>query len=375
MRAMIKMLKNNIYILAIRERLVLSLILICSFLTGIILPFSYGLYYNYSEKLNAQFYETKLLQIGFVDGGEGGRINKEILKHFLDELPVEVTDCIDMFFVRCTDNLGRNIECRFSIIDSKYMPCMIFRDNLIQEEILNGYFSDEEENLGEKVAIVEKGSVDSGGIIWLFGEEYKVKTTHEWGENLIMVPFLSLSEEVQFDNYGLVMGFKKAISSENYEIVKKIANDVMGNLIEFPEMPQLDYYQLKLYKSIILLSVLMGISISINYIIIYQYLFNKRKYEMGVFWICGMKKSSIVITLVLESIVLLIPGSILGMICFHYLVVPIMYKYMIYAVGGYDWEIYVLIMSSFSITFEIFFGIFQKMMIKKKDINYMIGDQ
>lgn len=63
------------------------------------------------------------------------------------------------------------------------------------------------------------------------------------------------------------------------------------------------------------------------------------------------------------------------MICFHYLVVPIMYKYMIYAVGGYDWEIYVLIMSSFSITFEIFFGIFQKMMIKKKDINYMIGDQ
>lgn len=372
MRPLLKALKNNLHMLYHKERFLLFMMIICSFCSGIMLPFIYGIYCNYAEKLNAQLYELTLLQLRFVEGKEEARVRKEILNDFFQSLPEKVTDQIDMFFVRCRDENGKIVECRFTLEGKEYRACRVLRDNLLQSNILDGYFTDDEEADGKKVAIISRVDGSPGDEISIFGDSYRVVATHDWGNDLIMVPFLSLKEDVELDDYGVVMAFHKRITPEQFVLVKDTVDVVMKDMVYLPEMPKLDQYQRRLYQSLIALMILTGIAISLNYVITYQYIAGKRKRELAVFMICGMNQNKAVLLLMMESAVLLLPGIITGLGVFHFIIRPALYRWMPYLADGYGLKIYLMIVFIFGVTFEVFFGILQKHMMKKQDISSML---
>ncbi|MDO4292683.1 MAG: hypothetical protein Q4C65_05545 [Eubacteriales bacterium] len=332
------------------------------------MPLIYGVYCNYREKINAQLYELVLLQIGFSGDKREGEVSKELLNEFFLSLPEEVTDQVDMFFVRCANERDGYVECRFSLKDQKYEPCLKFRDNLLQSGILNGYFSAEEEESGEPVAIVFQDRAEVGEEIEILGKKYRVTGTHNWGDNLDLVPFLSLDEAAKFDDYGVTLAFGKRITTEQFKTVADTARAVLGNRAVIPDMPRLDQYQLSFYKAMILLAGLVGISLSLNYIIMYQYIIHIRRKELAVFLICGMTSGRAVLFLMAECAVLLSPGILLGFGLFHFLCRPLLYRWMPYLQGSYRAETYAFMLIAFIAVFELIFGSAEKAMMRKKEI-------
>lgn len=366
MRIFIKIVKANLRMLYVRERLVLSLILTCSFCSGIMLPLIYGVYYNYSEKLNAQRYDLTLLQVRFT---EGKSVNKDAVKAFVQALPKDVTDCIDMFYVTCRNLNGKVVECRFTLQENEYRPCLVFRDNLMESGILYGYFAEEEEAAGENVAIVSCNEAKEGDEISVLGYSYRVVAMHNWGDDLILLPFLALPENMELDKYGIVMAFHKRITDRQFSIVSETVQNCLGDSAYMPQMPEVDQYQMQFYKSVLFLMAMTAAAVSLNYIIVYQYILDQRKRQYAVFMICGLTKSGTVVTLVMECMVLLLPGIILGSVFFHFVIREFLVNLMPYLDGGYDLGIYGLMIVLFGIAFIISFGLIQRCIMTRLDLS------
>ena len=86
---------KKIRMLFIREKTIFSLIVICTFISSIIVCLCFGLFCNYIEKKNAEIYELTVLEIKFDnDFEQGGYITKK-----------QVDQCVMQFSDNITDNV------------------------------------------------------------------------------------------------------------------------------------------------------------------------------------------------------------------------------------------------------------------------------
>ena len=146
---------KKIRMLFIREKTIFSLIVICTFISSVILCFCFGLFCDYIEKKNREIYELTTIRIEFDYDIEHDRyVTKKQLEECILQFSDYITDSIEIFFVRSWIENDMLLECRFIVNEGEYLPCDVVRNNLTKTGELINYFTEDQEKNGDKVAII-----------------------------------------------------------------------------------------------------------------------------------------------------------------------------------------------------------------------------
>lgn len=385
---------KKIWALFIREKQFFFLMIVCTFLSGIVLCMCFGVFCNYIEAKNAGEHDLRMLEIPFDDDVENGRyITKKQVADCVMQLSDNVTEDVDMFFVRSRMNNGFLIACRFMIDEGEYRACQLVRNNLVRTSDLNDYFTDDDEREGKKVAIIPNGEWTEEMLSWMDGraviddmmtdashinvngEIYEVIGDHKFAGE-ILVPFQSLSDDTVIDAEGLTLTFKESISPRQYNEVKTVVEDSLGDAVHVPKMPVLDHYRMTIYNTAIFLDILVAVWIALNFSILYRYILICRKKEIGIFLACGLNKNKMLLYITLSLCLMLLPVFLLAIVIFHIVILPMISWMIQYAVKNYTFIMYLCMNVIFGIVLLTVTGITVGRIIYDTDIMTAIkGDR
>lgn len=371
---------KKIRIMFIREKVIFSLIVICTFISSIVLCFSFGLFCNYIEKKNEQVYELTMLEIGFdclID--EGKYITKKQVENCVMQLPESVTDDVEMFFVRVRLENDVFLECRFTIRDGNYFLCETVRDNLIRSGDLKNYFTESDEIKGNKAAIIPGGEWDWNDLsvldgmmiddnnILIQGESYQIIGYHGWGSR-ILIPFASLDDDTIIDSMGMSVMFDKSINLRQYKEVKRVVEQSLGDFAHVQEMPVLDKFQRMLYNTALLIVALVTVLVAVNFSILYHFILLQRRKDLGIFLLCGLNKNRASAYITIGCYTYLFPSFVLGIIVYHFMMLPYVTWMIPYAGVDYNFLAYSLLTIIFCMVSVLIIGVTITIFIRKADL-------
>lgn len=377
MRIMIKYLRHNIKVFYTREKFIFSLIILCAFLTGIMIPFIDGIYCNFMEKVKSQDNGLILLYITFENDPANQRYaDKKLIESCLEEFPEEIMKEVKMFFASFRDEEGSLVECRFTMRQQEYYPCTVYRDNLVRFDDLNGYFTEEDEKRGNPVVVVPQESGNIGDKLWIYGKNFTIVGTYDGagGTGRKFIPFAAIEEDAVLEDTGFVIAFYQPVTKKQYDTIKKIMESKTEGMAIMPDMPMLDQYRRSLYNTVLMVTALIGFSISLNFLIIYQYIWKQRKRQMAIFMVCGMDKRRLFCLLMSEYITMILPSIMLGMIVFHIAVRPIVQWMLPYLKNSYLIGSYFTMLLIFTGISVLLFGMDFLMIIKRCRIRDMLWE-
>jgi len=345
---MAKYILKNIRILFMREKQLFSLMVIYTFLAGIVLSFCYGLFCNYIEKRNAQEYLLTAIEIEFNSDIKSEKyVTKAQIMKCIEQFSANITENAFMFFVRFYLENGAELECRFRIKNGEYYPCEIFRNNLMRHGHLNNYFSDDDERLGNKVIIVPtddwagvnkkivKSMIRDDNTVLINGEVYEIIAKHDWVADFL-VPFTSLDNDMIVDDLGLTIGFNNRVTYGQYKEVEKVVKENLGDIAIFVDHPELQASVRSLYSTAILVDALIVFVIAINFAILYQYILQRRKREIGIFLLCGLGRKRAVGLFTAGCFMLVFPCFLFGLIFYYCILLPAVSLLLPYINDGYN---------------------------------------
>lgn len=298
----------NIKNLAKNEKFIFAVMLVCIFVSAWIMTFSYGLYQNYhSMRVEGEIESREITP----DIAAGETLTQGEVKLYLDSLSDTVLSEMNVIFCSASfdfehidaysfnsDTRNVIVASRFTVSGGEYRTSSyivdIWNDNAM---IKTGrFFSDSEESEGLHFAIVEddwindpQRSLDYSELfegsdsVTLFGEKYEIIGTHlSYG---ISVPFLSLPADVVVNS--LTFSFENAISRTSYDELTRRASEILPEKLIFPELPFPDEESIYIYNNIMLVSVLIAALGVINFALLYDFIFQKRRRQLAIMRICG----------------------------------------------------------------------------------------
>ncbi len=371
---------KKIRMLFIREKTIFSLIVICTFISSIILCLCFGLFCNYIEKKNEEVFELTVLEIRFdCDVAHGRYITKKQVEDCIMQFSDNITDDVEMFFVRSKIENDMLLECRFVISDGEYLPCDTVRNNLTKLGYLKNYFNEDEEKNGDKAAIIPgeewswndlsviNNMIIDENYIDIQGIAYRIIGYHGWGSR-ILIPFASLDDDIVIDSEGLTLVFKRSITLKQYNEVKEIVENSLGDAAHVPEMPVLDAFRVTVYNTVLLIDILIAGWIAVNFSILYHYILLSRRKEIGIFLMCGLSKRRISTYVTLCSNMFLLPSFICGIIFYHYVLLPSISWMIPSALGNYNLLSYLCLIIIFWIVSLVITGVTITSFIYNTDI-------
>ena len=86
---------------------------------------------------------------------------------------------------------------------------------------------------------------------------------------------------------SLILSFENAISCKSYDELKSRANEILPGKLIFPELPFPDEESIYIYNNIMLISVLIAAPTIINFALLYDFIFKKRRRQLAIMRICG----------------------------------------------------------------------------------------
>lgn len=316
------------------QPLIMLLIAISVFAASIMINFSFGIYCNYREKKLSEIDELRHIQIEIDENAE---LTKSMLEHCFLQLPKDLENLIDTILVSAEVDDSLKIECRFAAKNGKYVPSAVFRDNLLKANLADHYFSQEQEENGELVALywdsLKNSKSNSLEIslpihedsIEIQGKTYKIIGFQSFIENKPIIPFSSLNSATKIDTKdGIYLNFSKAIMKPQYDELCDIINNNLGDIVQIPPLPLSDNQDGSLYNTIMLIAVCIAIIAAINFAILFQYMMMQREKMLAVYRICGMKKNRAVLTYLAECIIIIVPVYFMGTLVFHFAVLPVL---------------------------------------------------
>lgn len=309
-----KYILKNIKTFFQQEKGVFILCLLCIFFSMQVILVAYGVYGFYLNKKYSTYEQMKTLDIGFKKD-EKSNVTKGMLVDSLKKCPEPLVDKIEMFYVEVEDQNISHFEFRFRMQDKKITTCEIFRDNLKKNGLSTTYFSKKQEENGEKVAIVNGGinssiqkEVENIKIneneVEILGKCYEIIGTQGW--NTVLIPFQSLADEVPLAESGLYISFYDVITKADYDELKDILIQEMGEYIQFPELEVPDFNQIYFYNTVLIINILVAIVASINFSLLYKFILMKRSRNLAICQITGLLKKNAACYYIGECVLLLI---------------------------------------------------------------------
>lgn len=376
----------NIKNLARNEKFIFAVMLVCIFVSAWIMTFSYGLYQNYySMRIEG---ETDSKEIS-PEIAAGETLTQGELKLYLDSLSETVLSGMNVIFCSTSFDFEHidpysseiymrdvMVISRFTVSGGEYQTSSYIADIWNSNAMIKTgrYFEDAEETEGLHCAMVQDAWIndplqsleytellDGSDLITLFGEKYSIIGTHN--SNGVVVPFLSLPNNASMDS--LTFSFENAVSRKSFDELKRRANEILPGKLIFPELPFPDEESIYIYNNIMLISALIAALSVINFALLYDFIFKKRRRQLAIMRICGCTPLRAWGICLGECCAVCVPVFLIGMATF----VPFMHGFLsdifIYMENSYSPVIYAAIFIIYLAMLLVIMGVKLLMQINK----------
>jgi len=301
-----KYILKNIHSFIKEECVVFLLFCFNIIVSVIVLHAAYGIYDSVNKSmLESEYGEAEL----WVDFDEDDYPQKAELMQALDSISVETRShfdyAVDGWFAEDIGKPEYDQGYRFSFnfrYSGENITCVeeVYR-NLKESDLwVEGvYFTPQQYQNGEAVAIVGTPdfyleelegypylySVATGGFITIHGKKYRCIGKQEY-INTPSIPFTTAPDDfvikwICFETPGRVM-----TRAEYIEITDAIRGQFPD--LAIPEYPVLDAEEGMIYRSILVICVLIAVISALVYAILYQYILDRRRRTLNIFRISGL---------------------------------------------------------------------------------------
>ena len=353
----------NIKMLIKNERFIFAVMLVCVFVSAWVMAFSYGMYHNYNRMLLQESEAGLDLPIYDVSGeltrGDIVRYLTAISPRTLDAMNVIVAETSNWDFK--DENTGVDMHTRlvsrFIIRNGEFITppyiIQIWNDKGI---LLSGrYMSDYEEKNGEKVVIVDdyilqnkerfSGILKDDKTIPINGEDYKIIGTHNGGG--FVVPLLSVPEDTIIHN-GILIGFEKPYTPEQYSELVSVAETLMPGMFKFLPPEFKDDQNIFIYQNMLIVSGLIAAITIVNFAFLYSFILRKRSRTLAIMRICGCTKGRARLICLGECCLICIPTFLVGVLTFIPFMHGVLSNLFEYIEGAYSLAVYGLLFAIFT---------------------------
>lgn len=380
----------NIKNLVRNEKFIFIVMIICIFSSAWIMTFSYGLYQNYHAMKNESSTDSKEI---YPEIANGETLTQGDIKNYINALSEDLLSEMNVivctatieydYITKTVDEIGGNITyssnraedmvvSRFTVRGGIYKSSDYIADIWQKRAmVITGHFiTDEEEAEGVRCAMVcdewinnpsyANLMVNNDAII-LYGERYSIVGTHS--SNGIVVPFLSLPLNTELSSFG--MSFENAISRKSYDELKQAASLVLPGKLIFPELPFSDEESIYIYNNIMLISVLIAVLSVINFALLYDFIFKKRRRQIAIMQICGCTPARSWGICLGECFVICVPVFLLGIFTYIPFMKGFLSDIFIFMENSYNSVIYAAVFAIYLIVMLVIMGVKLSFQINK----------
>ena len=296
------------------------LTMIASQIISVMLLFlTYGIFGSFNLSQKEYELEQKHIWAYFEDN-----VYIEELKPVLLKLLEETEAKLDYFFVMGIVDYESGV--RISIYN-EYKEGSLSYSNTIKKNttLLQGrYPTDYEMDSGAHVA-VSSTSHTVGSVVSVAGKEYEVigmdENTHD---DKLTVSLNAVPEGYQFQMVAL--NFNKFPTIEDYEFFKYELEKEFGSRVKIGKFEAVDIEQIIAMKSIVVISIIVGIVAALDTALLYGYLMEKRKKQIAIMGIMGAKRIHRVLINEIEIMLITVITSVIGLTLFKFIFENLVHK-------------------------------------------------
>lgn len=322
---------RNIRSLFQTQPMIAFLMLICVWASTVILHFSYGLYQNYNVILAKENSATSYLPLQVADGAI---ITKSELLECIFQLSDNVNDNVKNYYLMFDADVEgeeqyqavSEVTCRFTVSNGSVRNCEGFREALTAGGNLRGrFFTDEEQAFGTPVAIIAPS--DSGGTdvtsLKINGKQYEVIGYSFSSE--VDVPIQSLNDDAKVSSFIMIVFSEyegDMMTRSQYNEIQETFTKHFGASIIIPDLDIPEQENQYLYRTILLISVVIALLAAINFSQLFQYILDQRQQRIAIFRLCGCTAKRTIRLLLLECLMFTVPAYWLAAFLYSRLFMP-----------------------------------------------------
>lgn len=240
----------------------------------------YGVYVSYEKKQKQLHTTEKTIEVDFHDVSIGQ------LRTSLYEMLGEIENDIDYMYV-LTGYKDLMINCHFEYHNGQYGMAEQIKKNVA---ISQGRFFDEKDIASNKKVIVMGGDGACGKKIDIDSQMIEVigYSGIEFEKNASWMWINHCPENLQADL--IIFNFRELPTYDSYMQIKNFFNETFADGASVQEFEVHDEEEMISIRTVIFMSLAIGIVIALNTGLLYGYLIRKRRKDMAVFAIIGASK-------------------------------------------------------------------------------------
>ena len=379
--------KNYRYFIK-KEKTIFLLAAACIIISTFILHFAYGLYQNKNSNLDNEpnmYVDGKSKWIEFEFSKEPGKmVTRGEITQCLQKLSksmdlVQANGNSDFTLFICYADLDWNypvdLESTLRVIvneDGIKAPTIIFENMLSSGQDLSGYWTDTDEESGNKVCIFpvsdgiytdEKGvtwpdysvALNKDGTVPIEGNDYSIIGYSSY-IHCPMMPFSSLDEDTPIKSG--YFAFVEDVTGKNFDYISQLFIDELG--ADRVTVDDSISYRKDIkynYRTVLIMAAIMCVLVAMNYMVLYTYLLERRKRTTAILRICGMSKCKSCLMNIAECILLTVPFYLISATIYGCIVLPHIREYFTRMQGAYTLKIYIVLFGIYLMASVVICGI------------------
>ncbi len=390
---------RNLFTFFRNERIVFFLVILCSFASAVVLCFAYGLYYQYKTDKAVGETESKWISVQYADMLDaqlkadeelyksriftGKRLTYKEFMSVIFSLPDPVWEnhvgfyqlllyddsrgdlviypdtsmaVMDVVFIAPAGNLDRStgmftLSPKVEKFQAQPYNTVAGRGLTAEDVVYGRRVAKVGEDLFRRYTGSEKpySEYETPPTIELFGESFEIIGIDNGGI-MINVPITSIPEDAVIDGYiGLFveLQYDLPVTHNQYSLVKETVESAYPGILTVLEL-EFAQTDAVYYNTIIGISVFVAAIAALNFAILYQFVVMNRRKMIAVFGCCGCTRGRIARMFLGELLLLTLPLLAAGMLCYQYLLLPLLTERFVYIAGAFSLKLYVLIFVIFA---------------------------
>lgn len=320
----------------IKEECMVFILLCLSIICSVsILYAAYGIYSAVNKSLLESAYGSDDLTFNFTDSPSGYPTKGQLMA-VLDSINMEILEGLDIivadgWFPDDVEKAGYEFDFIFRYSNGKISCAEQIHTNLVQSGLWRGgsFFNQQQYQQGELVAIA--GTPDSelsqlADYPYNNADEYVIVDGKRYrcigkqsAMNTPMIPFTTVADDLVLE--WVAFGAKGVMTRAEYI---EITDAMHGQFPDFdiPEYPVPDAEEGMIYKSILVICVLIAVISALVYAVLYQYIIDRRKRTLDIFRVSGLTLRQAHRIYLGECLLLLLVCYGIGISIFRYFIFP-----------------------------------------------------
>ena len=364
---MIKYVFKNIKSLITKETTIFVIIIICQVSSILLSLFSYGVFQNYKAETNQINLNNDIItneddQPEFeYDLGINKKhpVDYKTIQDLCDEVGNLLKDKVACLYIECDNDVIMTLD----YINGVYKPAEEYYKNTVSygEWIEGEWFTDEQIANNEKVCVISENMKEDSTLrtedfnykiiplakkigddyyITIRGDKYRVIGVIKFPE-IVMVPWGVLPDDYPVETSPSFL-FNRQLTQREYDsliaIYEKYFPDRMG--APAPELEIYDPEQVYYYKTNMAISLFIAIISAINFALLFNYIFDKRKFTLAVLRLNGCTANKARRMYLSEIMIIMIPLLIICTLVFNRYILPTIDKLFPYIDQVYNLKVY-----------------------------------